>query len=702
MKRHIAFCIGMAALCASHPVYAQSFETTTGMLGTPGIIDMPTAYAAPDGRFSSSVSTYDGGGQTTLSFQISPRLMGAFRYTTIANYLGPETRRTWDRSFDLQYQLLDETDRTPAVAIGLRDFVGTGLYSGEYLVATKSFGDRLSVTAGLGWGRLASAHGFKNPLGVLGEDFETRPRLDVGRGGSFDPSVWFRGDAAVFAGAAYKFDDDLTFKAEFSTDGYTRQVGVGVFERKSSLNFGAVYTGFNNIELGAYYLYGTSLGVSATFLFDPKSRPAGAGRDRGAFPVIPRPANARALGWNVEQNRSIVQQQIIAALETDGFELIGLELNRTTVRVRVRNSNFRVTSQAVGRIARSLTLTVPASVETFIIEPVNGQIATSAVTLQRSDLERFENAPDGAWEIYARSRIEPAGNTSELTRVDGQYPKLTFGFVPYTEVTLFDPDRPLRFSAGAELSATLRLAEGLSVQGAIRKRVIGSFDDALRDGSDSQLARVRSDGFRYLREGDPSLSYLTLDYHFRPSDTVYGRVSAGYLEPMYGGVSAELLWKPINNRLALGAEVNYARQRDFDRQFGFRDYDVITGHLSAYYNFGNEYHAQVDVGRYLAGDYGGTITLTREFDSGWRLGAFATLTEVSAEEFGEGSFDKGLIVEAPLDWLIGQPNRTTIGGIIRPIQRDGGARLNVSNRLYRQVKDTHRPDLEARWGRFWK
>lgn len=700
MTKRIAVGFVFGALFAA-PLSAQSIEPTTGMLGTPGLIDMPTAQTAPDGQFSSSFSTYDGGGQTALTFQIAPRLSGTFRYSTIDEFRGPGTSRTWDRSFDVQYQLLTETDRRPAVAIGLRDFVGTGLLSGEYVTATKTFGDKLTVTGGLGWGRLATANAFSNPLGVIDDGFKTRPDQSTNPGGNFNPKQWFRGDAAFFGGASYRYSDDLTFKAEYSTDGYDLQVDRGVFDRNSSLNFGVVYTGYENVELGAYYLYGSTIGLSATVHFDPRTRPSAGGRDRGVLPIVPRAKGASALGWDVEQSRSTVQTQLATVLKADGMDLIGMNLERSKVRVRVRNSKYRASSQATGRIARALAATMPASVETFVIEASGGPIATTAITIQRSDLEKYENAPDAAWEILARSRISDAGPTSELWRPEGQYPRLSFGLAPTGQLTFFDPDKPIRLTVAVEASGKLELGEGLSLQGSVQKRILGDFDDAVRTGT-GNITPVRSDVFRYLREGDPSLRYLTLEYMMRPAPDFYGRITAGYLEEMYGGVSAELLWKPIDSRLALGAELNYARQRSFDQRFDFLDYEVVTGHLSAYYDFGNNYHAQVDVGRYLAGDVGGTLTLTREFDSGWRLGAFATLTDVSSEDFGEGSFDKGLIVEAPLDWFLGQPNQDTLGGVLRPIQGDGGARLNVQNRLYRSVKDSHRPDLERRWGRFWK
>ena len=47
----------------------------------------------------------------------------------------------------------------PAISFGLRDFIGTGWYSSEYIVGTKSIGN-LELTAGLGFGRLAGRDSF--------------------------------------------------------------------------------------------------------------------------------------------------------------------------------------------------------------------------------------------------------------------------------------------------------------------------------------------------------------------------------------------------------------------------------------------------------------------------------------------------------------------------------------------------------------
>jgi hypothetical protein len=111
---------------------------------------------------------------------------------------------------------------------------------------------------------------------------------------------------------------------------------------------------------------------------------------------------------------------------------------------------------------------------------------------------------------------------------------------------------------------------------------------------------------------------------------------------------------------------------------------------------------QLDVGRYLAGDVGATLALTRVFENGWQVGAFATKTNVSAKQFGEGSFDKGITLSIPLSWFLGKPTRSVRSIVVRPVGRDGGARLNVSDRLYDVLHSYDETKLDAQWARIWK
>ncbi len=155
-------------------------------------------------------------------------------------------------------------------------------------------------------------------------------------------------------------------------------------------------------------------------------------------------------------------------------------------------------------------------------------------------------------------------------------------------------------------------------------------------------------------------------------------------------------------RLAIGGELAWVKQRNFDQLFGFQDYDVVTGHVSAYYDFGNGFSTRVDAGRYLAGDYGATVSVDRTFANGWKVGGYFTKTNVSAEDFGEGSFDKGIRISIPLEWALGSPSKSESAAELRSLDRDGGARLQVDGRLFDWVDEGHADAYAGRWGRFWR
>ena len=153
--------------------------------------------------------------------------------------------------------------------------------------------------------------------------------------------------------------------------------------------------------------------------------------------------------------------------------------------------------------------------------------------------------------------------------------------------------------------------------------------------------------------------------------------TAGILEDMFSGYGMEYLYFKQNTNYSFGVELFKVKKRDYDWGFGHLDYENVMASANFYYrNYGLiPFDLKLTAGEYLAGDIGSTIELSRSFSNGVNFGVFATFTDVSAEQFGEGSFDKGIFFNIPI-------YGNFINYTWRPLTKDPGANLVRRNSLH--------------------
>jgi hypothetical protein len=683
------------------------------LYGVTGLIDMPTAESQPDGQMSASYSMFGETTRRNFTFQILPRLSGTLRYANIDNYgrYDDPHYNLFDRSFDLQFQILRERGAwQPSLALGFRDFLGTGIYSAEYLVASKTIAEDFTLTAGLGWGRLAGIGGVENPFCAISDTMCERDE-DFGEGGDVSWDSFFRGEEmGIFGGVEWRTPmDRLTLKAEYSSDAYEpeQQGPESTFRRESPFNFGAEYRVREGITLGGYYMYGDAVGFNVVLSANPSKPLVPQNMAPGPLPVNPRPEGGRNTGWvDDPAARDQIIDAVSKALSDEGITLEEIEFTPTSAEVRIINRRVNEAPKAVGRTARVLANGLPYSVETLRITPIEDGVPTTTITVERSDLEAQVSRPTAgvlSWETASVFGATPALYGDEVWRRE-VYPFFDWAVVPTPSVQLFAGNDGFRPQLSIDFRGTYRVSQGLSFTGRVRQPVLGVFDDPGPQEDERALPPVRRDSGRYYSGWQPKLMRLTGDYLFKVNRDTYARASAGYLERAFAGVSGEVLWKPVQQSWGLGLELNYVWQRNYEGLgFDYYDYSVATGHASLYWDTGwYGIETQLAAGRYLAEDWGATLAVQRQFPNGWLAGAYVTKTDVSAEEFGEGSFDKGVVLTIPLRWSTPFETRQEIVGDLRALSSDGGAFLNISNRLYPTVRDFDRSRLERSWGDFWQ
>jgi hypothetical protein len=318
---------------------------------------------ALDGDISFSADYFQNNQRYDLGFQALPWLETDIRYSGLNHAVLPtEYPVYWDRSFAIKARLWQESETVPEVSLGINDLVGTGVYSGEYLVGSKRFGP-FDLSLGIGWGRLASTAQFKNPLANVLHSFG-RSRPTVSQAGGTNFNIFFHGpDSSLFGGVAWNTPiKNLSLIAEYSSDAYTIERQSANFVPRNQMNFGMSYRVTDSIALSLAWLYGRSVGGSVSFDMDPTTDPFP--QRIGPLPPPPPPARSakqqqEALnlmlghggGISAEPERFVSNENLVDTLWRDNGELMD-------VAVQGRHLSLTVAHGDLDRICRGVAQTV--------------------------------------------------------------------------------------------------------------------------------------------------------------------------------------------------------------------------------------------------------------------------------------------------------------------------------------------------------
>ena len=132
---------------------------------------------------------------------------------------------------------------------------------------------------------------------------------------------------------------------------------------------------------------------------------------------------------------------------------------------------------------------------------------------------------------------------------------------------------------------------------------------------------------------------------------------------------------------ALTADLFYAKQRDFDQRFSLQEYDTVTGFLSYYRDLPfYDMRLKINAGKFLGKDVGMLIDISRRFDTGARVGGIVALTDCDSQCVGEGSFNKWIYFELPMEmFYVERTTRHKAGYTWSPLTKDAGSKLGTGS-----------------------
>lgn len=784
------------------------------------MIEMPSARMAPDGEISAGASFFQNTQHYNFGFQALPWLEASFRYSGLQHF-DPNFPVYYDRSFALKARLWDETGTFPAVAIGINDVVGTGIYGSEYLVASKQFGP-IDASVGVGWARLGNTNLIENPLAAAIPSFKHRVQYpDISPGATSFNSLFHGHSVGIFGGVIWHTPiDRLSLITEYGSDTYKVEAARGNLRPRSQINYGASYQLGDNTTIGLAWMYGRSISGSVLFELNPVKALYPARPDTSPSDITIRtPAQqtyalqtlkhkasyTKAIFQKAATNRSdfvdaLWQQKDLSNIEIKGQTLVltaaentgqrciavaqlteayggaiktivirnedggnpvqcttisaseaayesmpadlqmpiplnipsaqnspqiidaalpnirtamrairsdaraqqikieAIDLTDSTALVYYANNHYFSEVDAIDRLTRILMKNAPPGVEKFRLIPVANSIPQQEFDILRGPQERkftqagrLDQPGEGP---AATASPAPMQNPVLVREISITYPRLSWSVFPQLRQELFDPDNPFAVQITAAAAASIELVRGFSVNSEAETSIFDNFN--INRKSDSALPHVRSDFLEYFAHGKTGIGQLDAQYRFRLAPTVFALAKVGYLESMFAGVGGEVLWRPEGQRWAFGGDAYEVWQRGFDRLFTLQNYHTFTGHVSLYYaSPWHELNFMVSAGQYLAQDRGLTFQVTRRFSTGVEIGAFFTKTNVSSERFGEGSFDKGILIRIPLGWSLPISTQGQFNMDLRPVQRDGGQRLSGDAILYDETRRTSEAEMRS-------
>ena len=350
----------------------------------------------------------------------------------------------------------------------------------------------------------------------------------------------------------------------------------------------------------------------------------------------------------------------------------------------------------------------PSHVETFQIQFYNWGMLVSEFSVSRKQwmlsqtqllppsqafpsitvVSTAKQAVDGGNPFF-RDRV---GSTVNLKGISAEEPEMVDELehkalktnigISYSQV-VGGPDSQFLFALGVKGDAVYKFRENTWVTGTVNTRVIDNFGLYTYQPPPTGLQPVRTNIRQYMTQSIATMPNFQATNTGKLANDHFVSAYAGYLELMFAGAGGEYLWRPTESKLAVGLDVNRVRQRQFNVWTSMQNYAVTTGHLTTYWDTGiQDILVKASYGKYLAGDIGGTLDLSRVFQNGVRIGAYATRTNVNYTQFGEGSFDKGVYVSIPFDAFFAKHSDSSANMLFTPLIRDGGAMLFRKYRLY--------------------
>lgn len=690
MKLFFKFKLSVGCACCGVLFCGTATGATPSQQGQSGYVNMPSATIEADGVVSVGYGYDRPYGSLWMSASLFPFLQVTGRYVSISGISGSDDYwvnygRYKDKVADAKLRLWEEGSWVPAVSVGRTDLLGTGLFRGDYAVATKTFGRYRNIEATIGYGQ-------RRPDGLFGGlrwQFAAAPNWSL---------------VAEYDATDYKRD----YLAAQTAAGGRHKGGVIGMEYRWGWLGAQIARHRDHFSANAYL----SIPFSEREFVPKVLEPA---------PFQPKDAPQHVSAEKWQQDRRYAADLVQALVKQD-FKNVRVEHDGVTMRLTLTSSRISNMGRAVGRATRTALALAPQG--TRAIQVTYTRQEQPIATYEFLDLQRLTDYFTGLvdrdtflqtvdvryagpldlnqsdWDGMLVA-IKGDGDLGVQLNHEGEFVRVAsedkeanrFKLAPKVSFFFNDPSGALRYELWAAANYDRRLARGLYLNSDLKATVMENVS-GVTQASNSLLPHVRTDIAEYKRGGRFKLNRLLLNQYMTPSERVYVRVSGGFYEEMFRGVGGQALYLPKDSRWAADMSVDGLQQRGYKGWFDKRDYKTVTALGALHYRLPYDVTVTARAGRFLAKDEGVRLEFKRRLASGVEIGAWYTRTngnDITSPGTPSSPYhDKGIFMSVPLNIMLTKDTQATAGMALAPWTRDVGQMVMSPGDLYEMVEQPRR------------
>lgn len=652
-----------------------------------GYISMPSARMSTEGQLGGGFSLFPPYHSYNLRVQLVDFLEISGNYRVYRGVDDPVLTKFGfgdysDKGANLKISLFKAEDSRyvlPGLAVGTEDFLGTRSFHAYYVVATKVFLEQnLEISLGYGANRIRGLFGGMHWMPFRQHSFPLLNTL----------ALTMEYDAIPYQDETWEPHPRGRIK-------------------KSPFNFGLKCRAWDAIDFTFAYIRGDSLAISVSSYYD-------LGATKGIIPKLAdnmpyrAPVNNEPLGCL--RPYDVMVQDFNYACMDQGLLLKEAWLSQTevgtTLRLTVINLIYRHEEQLRTRLNAIIGALAPSNVNEIIVVNDSYYMPVQEYLYRMDSVRAYRQGEMGAYELAILTPLR------EVTEVN-PYESVRLYFKPNDRwnLELLPKTHTLFGSAGGKFKCALGLS--LNINGFLWENTYYSISlgyylwSNLKHVADydrinpSQIINVRSDLINYFKQESITVDFAYLEKMWNVGNGWYSKLSLGYFEPEYGGVSTEVLYYPVNSEWAAGLEFSILKKRN-PTGLGFtnkiRKLKGLTPHYyrflgaqcfaNLYYDWkATELEFKWSAGRFLAHDYGIRTEVSRYFASGLKIGFWYTYTNGHDIINGQTYHDKGIFFSMPLDIFYTKSSRARWGYGMSAWLRDVGVSAVTGNHLYDLINE---------------